>query len=704
MNKKFKFLTVLLALVMTLGAFAPFSARAEEETTEKVTIHKILMTKKALSDFNAGTTGNDGTKYDGNKIENIQKFFDTSAKEIDGVYFKLQKLKDEFKDADFNDKNVRDEYLKDDTKWTDVENLHGLTKDGIGLTFETKGFSGKFRIVEDHEKSTYKGEDGETLTGSKAVPTFIILPLVNEKGVVKEAHVYPKNTEEKPLIDKNFKKDNDLKEEEAGETGSKAGADYNNYKKEKAKVSADLGKDIPYEVKTKLPKDAKYKTLKWADRMTEGLTFNNDLDVQGLPADFKKGTDYTVTVLENGRGFDLAFTDAGLEKLKKALAEKEIEVTLTYSAKINEKAVVDIPELNDIRLHYGNDKSYANEPTEVKPKDKKIEVKKSWDVTGDDTVTDADKTAKVTYILQKRDEKTNVWTEVERVTKNYNEENPQTSFNHTFENLDDKLTYRVIEEVEGYEPEYLETKEDGTVSIKNHKSSNPKPLDPTEPKVVLGGKRFVKTNNENKDSKDLKKLAGAEFYVKNSSNKYLVASKKDAKAVSDAKAARDEAIKKYNELKADEQTQEEKDKVFKLQNEYIRIFKENATAYTWGEKNDPNVVILTSDSEGRFEITGLKYGDYKLEELKAPKDYATLSGDEPFVVGTGSYEGKETDIEYKLADDTIKHGQQIKNKKVSIPQTGGIGTVIFTVVGVMLMVGAAFALKRRKEDELEGLA
>lgn len=718
MNKKFKFLTVLLALVMTIGAFAPFSARAEEEgkkeetkkeatETKSVTVHKILLTADELTNHDANK------EYNGKKIDDIKGFFAAKdPKDIGGVYFKLQKLNGDVADADID--------VNNDNQWSDItigENAKepfkykGLTKDKEGLKLDTKGLSGKFRLVEVHEKSTYKGEKGETLTGSKAVPTLITLPLVNNEGIVEEAHVYPKNTEEKPEIDKNFAKDNDLKEEDAGETGSKAGADYKNYQKKKATVSADLGKKIPYEVKTKLPKDAKYKTLKWADRMTEGLTFNNDLEVKGLSKDFVKGTDYTVTVLENGRGFDLAFTDAGLEKLKKELADKEIEVTLTYSATINEKAVVDVPELNDIRLHYGNDKSYANEPTEVKPKDKKIEVKKSWDKTGDDTVTEADETAVVTYILQKRDEKTNEWVEVKRVEKKYDKSNPQNSFNHTFDELDDKLTYRVIEEVEGYEPEYLETNEDGTVSIKNHKSNNPKPLDPTEPKVVTGGKRFVKTNNEDKNSDKLERLEGAEFYVKDGTGegaKYLVAKTVDETKVANARKELQDAKTAFEALTPDEQKGEKgtklKEEFDKKQQALNQAVLENATAYEWGEKTADNVVILRSNADGQFEITGLKYGTYYLEEKTAPKDYAKLSGEVKFEVNKGSYDGTKDELDYKLADNTIKHGQQVKNKKVSIPQTGGIGTVIFTVVGVMLMVGAAFALKRRKEDELEGLA
>ncbi|HFR3572480.1 TPA: LPXTG cell wall anchor domain-containing protein [Streptococcus suis] len=42
---------------------------------------------------------------------------------------------------------------------------------------------------------------------------------------------------------------------------------------------------------------------------------------------------------------------------------------------------------------------------------------------------------------------------------------------------------------------------------------------------------------------------------------------------------------------------------------------------------------------------------------------------------------------------------QVKNKKIIIPQTGGIGTLVFTVVGLSTMVFAFIAMKRRQAEE-----
>lgn len=758
MNKKFKFLTVLLALVMTIGVFAPFSARAEgegekEATTKTVTLHKILMDKSDLEakrvkigndefvvkkviendnvkyeavgasktytkeelekayndtasvDVFPGEIGVNNEKYTGNSLGNadaIKAYFGGRSEEIEGVYFavkdsagKYVTIKTDTKEDEKPTYGTVDSL--DDKLPAGFELLAGKTGDN-GIVFKTGGLKGEYTIEEVHKKSTYKGENGETLTDMKAVPVNITLPLVTENGIVRDVHVYPKNIEDKPQIDKNFKKDNDLTSIEEGETGSKVGAVYDNYQKNKATVTAEIGREIPYEVKTQLPKNAKYKTLRWSDRMTPGLTFKKD----SLTITLKRGTtelkfdvnDYKVS--SNDRGFDLEFTETGLEKLQKELETDSIEITLEYKATVNKDALIDVPEKNDIKLFYGNNKSFENEPTEVKPKDKKIEVKKSWDVTGDDTVTDADKTAVVTYILQKRDENTNDWTEVEKVTKKYDETNPQTSFNHTFENLDDKLTYRVIEEVEGYEPQYLITNEDGTVSIKNHKKTdNPKPLNPTEPKVITHGKKFVKMEKGTD-----KRLEGAKFVVKNSEGQYLQPSSADRSVFDKAQKAYSDAVAAYNNLPADKQNDDAKKIVQDAKDARDKAWKDYLSNMTqWGDKG--TALELKSDEAGAFEIRGLKKGTYYLEEIKAPEGYALIKEPFEFEVGMGSYTTGE--INYDPLE-TTKDAQRVDNTKYTIPQTGGIGTVIFTVVGVMLMVGAAFALKRRKEDELEGLA
>lgn len=683
---KHKILSFLTAFAMVFGILAaPFTnANAAEATeTESVTIHKILLTKEALEAHDKNK------KYDGNAIADIKDFFgDQTAKEINGVYFKLQKLNAGVAEGDID--------VNNDAQWTDIEGKSGLTKDDAGLKLDTKGLGkGTYRIVEDLKQSKYKGDDGELLAASKAVPTLLVLPVVNDKeGIVKDAHVYPKNTQEKPEIDKNFGANNDLTTVKDEQGNQKSGAAYENYAKEKATVTADLGKQIPYEVKTKIKKDSKYQKLVWNDNMTKGLTYQKDLKVEGagLTAD-----DYFVT--ETDRGFTLVLKDSGLTKVETAAKAGDVEITLTYSAKINGKAVVDKPELNDIALDYANKKGHDSEPKEFTPGKKEIKMKKSWDVTGDQTVTEADKGVTAYFTLQKKNAE-GKWEDVETVEKT-----EKDNFEVTFSNLDENGTYRIVESVKGYEAEYMEYNEaTGEIEIKDHKDTdNPEKLNPTEPKVQLGGRKFVKTNNEDKGSDKLERLAGAEFYVKNAEGKYLVAAKKDAQAVTDAKAALDEAVKAYNDLSAEDQKGQKgtdaKNLINQKQEAYNKAFVDNATAYTWGEKDDANVVVLTSDAEGRFEISGLEYkAGYELEEKTAPKGYAKLQSNETFEVKEGSYVSTDAELQYNKDNADKGYGLQIKNKNVVIPQTGGIGSIIFVVAGLMIMGLAAYKMKANKEQ------
>lgn len=88
---------------------------------------------------------------------------------------------------------------------------------------------------------------------------------------------------------------------------------------------------------------------------------------------------------------------------------------------------------------------------------------------------------------------------------------------------------------------------------------------------------------------------------------------------------------------------------------------------------------LVTNFEGLIDIKGLadntsgnNFDKYTLIEVKAPKGYALPSGD---------YR------EFEIPVDETTHEVEyiIENTKMTIPQTGGIGTVIFTLIGGMIM-------------------
>lgn len=189
---------------------------------------------------------------------------------------------------------------------------------------------------------------------------------------------------------------------------------------------------------------------------------------------------------------------------------------------------------------------------------------------------------------------------------------------------------------------------------------------PKRPKTVTGGKKFVKVDFSNNDTK----LKDAEFVV----------------------------INKLNN----------KDKI---------LTKDNSSTYVWKpyDKNsipEDAVKLTSAEITGAFEIKGLEYSEwkkqtwdansstlvdratitnnYRLVEVKAPEGYALIEDKENnglnFTVDADSYKDQTGVLE-------------VKNKKITIPQTGGIGTIIFTVAGIALMAGAAFALKKNAKED-----
>ncbi len=729
MNKK-KILSLIMALVMLVGVFSPLSALAADEkneVTEKVTLHKLVMSKDDLKAWDSDKIQEAG--YDGSQNTDQLKALlkeGHSAKEVAGVYFAVKNSKGNFvtikTDTKENAKPTYGEVDSLDAKLPDGYELLAGETTATGIEFNTKGLNGVFKIEEIHEKSSYynnskdKKENGKIITDSKAVPVEITLPLVNDGGVVKEAHVYPKNTEDKPQIDKNFLQNNELTaaEQEAADK-LKVGADYKNYQEKKATAKAEIGKNIPYEVKTEIPAKSNLKEAHWDDKMTEGLTFNKDLVVTIGQTKLVENTHYTLT--QDERGFSLRLNEEGLKLVNGK--EAAVTVELKYSATVNSKAIADIPEANDITFHYGNTPSKGNTPKPTKPnKNGEIKVEKTWD-NGSKWVDGEYAKFKLVDANTGEDVKS---TDLVNAPQDYTFEgtvtlSKGTTETYTWKYLNKDKQYKVVE-VESKtlsDAEYTEAK-DGTIKVTNHKSTNPKPLNPTEPKVVTGGKRFVKTNQEGTE-----RLVGAQFIVLDSTGKkYLVAkSSTEANAanvdVTTAKTNLDNAVKAYNDLKAEEQTGEKGTKAKKdidtAQEAYNKAVKDAARAYKFvdlpaqleDKKAPEGAVVLTSDSEGKFEITGLEYGDYKLKEILPPSGFAKLNGTVDFKVEKGSYAGSSDEFKYEVTVDATKgeiqhYGKQVPNKKVSIPQTGGMGTVLFTVVGISLMAGAVIAMKRNREE------
>ncbi len=92
-------------------------------------------------------------------------------------------------------------------------------------------------------------------------------------------------------------------------------------------------------------------------------------------------------------------------------------------------------------------------------------------------------------------------------------------------------------------------------------------------------------------------------------------------------------------------------------------------------------------------VIGIGDGQYSLIESKAPNGYNRVEDPIKFTVNNGyiSY-AEKTGIEAETEAIEV-----LNNTGAELPETGGIGTTIFYIVGGLLMVGAAVILVTRKK-------
>lgn len=134
--------------------------------------------------------------------------------------------------------------------------------------------------------------------------------------------------------------------------------------------------------------------------------------------------------------------------------------------------------------------------------------------------------------------------------------------------------------------------------------------------------------------------------------------------------------------------------------------------------------VVFSNNSGQLPIKGLKQGTYYLKETKAPDGYSLLNTVYTITIdATINDAGDLTSWTINVNGETINNSDgvtseftvnngtatvksksevEIPNTKLSeLPSTGGIGTYLFTIVGVIIMAVAAgiFFMKRRRSAE-----
>ncbi|WP_088292874.1 SpaA isopeptide-forming pilin-related protein [Bacillus mycoides] len=114
-----------------------------------------------------------------------------------------------------------------------------------------------------------------------------------------------------------------------------------------------------------------------------------------------------------------------------------------------------------------------------------------------------------------------------------------------------------------------------------------------------------------------------------------------------------------------------------------------------------NIVVVNkkkmddiTDANGIITWNEIPYGEYQIVETVAPK-YKDEDG------AVEQYQKLRDPIDIKIDKDHKLIDLQVENNKSGwiIPATGGMGTIFFTVVGLMLMVTAMFIFFRKKLEK-----
>lgn len=147
---------------------------------------------------------------------------------------------------------------------------------------------------------------------------------------------------------------------------------------------------------------------------------------------------------------------------------------------------------------------------------------------------------------------------------------------------------------------------------------------------------------------------------------------------------------------------------------FVKVKDGNATenavyrVATDDEKASTTTTTIITPASGKVDFQGLKNGEYTLTETEAPAGYNKLAS----AIGVkveGQNDGTDTTnatvhITYDNDNGSSNYDQPasngvipVRNKSgVVLPGTGGMGTIAFTVIGVLVIaLGVAWTLKRK---------
>lgn len=131
---------------------------------------------------------------------------------------------------------------------------------------------------------------------------------------------------------------------------------------------------------------------------------------------------------------------------------------------------------------------------------------------------------------------------------------------------------------------------------------------------------------------------------------------------------------------------------------------------TWDAFDQENNVIMISGVDGSFGVEGIEDGTYHLMEIKAPNGYNLLDHDLRIDIAATTANGQNwagdpdlalTALTIQVDQGNAENGNRgtgavnvtvRNNQGATLPETGGMGTTLFYIIGGLLVVGAGILL------------
>lgn len=131
-------------------------------------------------------------------------------------------------------------------------------------------------------------------------------------------------------------------------------------------------------------------------------------------------------------------------------------------------------------------------------------------------------------------------------------------------------------------------------------------------------------------------------------------------------------------------------------NEVEVVLMDDGVTYRMARGDEEGVDIVVKD--GKVRVVGFDNGTYYLEETEAPDGYNKLTARQKFIISDANLNATFNGDIYSSGS-----GVHVVNKTgTMLPETGGMGTTIFLLIGGILVVGAGVVLfARRRMSQYE---